>query len=392
MIACALIAIALIAYTYVGYPIVIGALARLFPARPRGAAAVDQPDARADAADHGGAAGRLPTVSICMPVFNGAAYLPAKVESLLAQDYPSDRIEILIFCDGCSDGSERIARQLAASPGGGGRIRVLAAAERRGKPAALNLLGAEASGQLLLLNDVRQPFSANAVRALVGAVSGDDVGCATGNLVLAGGAPSGVYWRYENWIRRQESRFRGVIGMTGAIAMLRKSDLMPLPEDLILDDVWIPTSLGLTGKRVVLVTAAHAYDTAFEDQHEFRRKVRTLAGNYQLFARRPALLLPFVNPFWFETVSHKVMRLVAPWLMLGLAVASVGAALSGTAGPLGGGLMRALVLAQGGFYAAAAVGGRGGRLTSVARTFVVLNAAAVVGLLRYLSGRQRVTW
>jgi biofilm PGA synthesis N-glycosyltransferase PgaC len=372
----ALLALALLAYTYLGYPIAIGVLARLFPVRPAPPAP--------------GNADALPSVSVCLPVFNAAQLLRAKVQSLIEQDYPAERLEILITCDGCSDDSETVARALAAAPEAAGRIRVFTLPARGGKPAALNTLVPEARGDLLLLNDVRQPLSPNAARALVAAMADPGVGCATGNLVLAGGAASGVYWRYENWIRRQESRFRGVVGMTGAIAMMRRADYEPLPEPLILDDVWIPTRLGLRGKRVAAVPEAAAYDTAFEDDDEFRRKVRTLAGNYQLFALVPALLDPTKNPVWFETVSHKVMRLCAPWLMAALAASSVAAA-ARQAEPCAR-VMAVLAGAQLAFYAAAAFGKRAGRLAGVARTFVVLNAAAVVGLFKYLSGRQRVTW
>ena len=283
----------------------------------------------------------------------------------------------------------RSASALAASPESGGRIRVLSSATRRGKPAALNALVPEARGDLLLLNDARQPLSPGAASALARALSDPAVGCATGTLVLAGGAGSGVYWRYENWIRRQESRFRGVVGMTGAIAMMRRAAFEPLPEAVILDDVWIPARLGLRGQRVALVAEAEAHDTAFEDDAEFRRKVRTLAGNYQLFALVPALLDPRRNPTWFELVSHKVMRLVAPWLLLVLATTSLaGAAGAGRTASA----MRLVLAAQAAFYAAAVVGRRAGRLAGVARTFVVLNTAAVVGLFKYVVGRQRVTW
>jgi cellulose synthase/poly-beta-1,6-N-acetylglucosamine synthase-like glycosyltransferase len=370
VIACALIALVLLGYTYAGYPIAIGLLARLAPWRPKPVA---------------GAA--PPRVTICMPVFNGAAYLPAKIRSLFAQSYPADRFEILVYLDGATDDSEAIARELAASPEAAGRLRVIVSAERKGKPTALNVMGAAATGDLLLLNDVRQPLSPNAAAALVAAMADDAVGCATGNLVLAGGAGSGVYWRYENWIRLQESRFRGVVGMTGPIAMMRRRDLRPLPEDLILDDVWIPMQLGLEGKRVAFVPEAQAHDDAFEDDREFRRKARTLAGNYQLFARMPALLSPFANRIWFETISHKIMRLAAPWLLVLLAMTSASAALAGTSLA-----MRVLFAGQVAFYAAAALGSRGGRLAGVARTFVVLNAAAMAGLYRHLTGRQRVTW
>ncbi len=326
------VAIAVLAFTYVGYPVVIGLLA-LFAHRSRAGLTNGERDDQP-----------LPTVSVCLPVYNGSAYLPAKMRSLLEQDYPADRVEILIYLDGCSDDSEAVARALAASPEAGGRIRVFPVAARRGKPTALNTLGPVATGELLLLNDVRQPLSQGALRALAQAMRDDAVGCATGNLILAGPAGSGVYWRYENWMRAQESAFRGVVGMTGPIAMIRRSDLPHLPEDLILDDVWIPMKLALAGKRVAFVPQAEAHDAAFEDDREFRRKARTLAGNYQLFARLPALLSPFANPIWFETMSHKILRLLAPWLLLALAAASVCAAWS-MGGPAGT-VMKALVIAQ----------------------------------------------
>ena len=280
MTALAVAALLLLAYTYVGYPIAIGVLARLARGRPKSAAGD----------------GARPRVTICMPAYNGADHLPAKIRSLFAQDYPADRLDILVYLDGSTDDSERIARELAASPEAAGRLRVIVAPERKGKPIALNVMGAAATGDLLLLNDVRQPLSLNATAALAAAMADDGVGCATGNLVLAGGAGSGVYWRYENWIRRQESRFRGVVGMTGSIAMMRRSDWSPLPEGLILDDVWIPMKLGLGGKRVAFVEEAEAHDAAFDDDREFRRKVRTLAGNYQLFALHAGAAQPVREP------------------------------------------------------------------------------------------------
>src|SRR5207247_247626 len=107
----------------------------------------------------------------------------------------------------------------------------------------------------------------------------------------------------------------------------------------------------------------------------------------QLFAKLPQLLVPLINPIWFETFSHKLMRLSAPWLLLLLLASSLLAATED-----GSGLVRALVIAQLLFYGIAAVGPKAGRLAGVARTFVVLNVAAIAGLWRFLTGRQRVTW
>jgi len=375
---CVYLALAALGYTYFGYPVLLGLLARL---RRRRISPAREAEARG---------APVPRISVLLPAFNAALFLPKKLESLLDQDYPSDHVEILIYCDGCTDDTEAVARRIAATEAAGGRIIVLADQRRLGKPTGLNVLSARATGELLLLNDVRQPLSATAISRLAAGLKDPKVGCTTGRLRLVGAAGSGVYWRYEEWIRRQESQFRGMVGMTGPIALVRRADFVPLPPDVVIDDVWLPMQQVLRGKRVMLVPEAEAHDAALGDDHEFRRKVRTLAGNYQLFARMPRLLIPFVNPIWFETFSHKIMRLVAPWMLLVLAVASVTGALT-EAGP-GAFQMRGLALIQLAFYGAAALGGAGGRLAGVARTFVVLNVAAVVGLWRFATGKQRVTW
>jgi hypothetical protein len=209
-------------------------------------------------------------------------------------------------------------------------------------------------------------------------------------LVLEGSEGSGAYWRYENWIRKQESRFGSVTGMTGPLSALRRCDLGQLPADLILDDVWIPMQLRLRRERVLLAENAIARDQAFSDNREFDRKARTLAGNYQLFWRMPRLLVPLLNPSWFETISHKIARLLCPWLLVALLLTCTIGAL--TLGGLERQTLCGLLLAQIAFCALAALGARAGRLGTVARTFVVLNAAAVVGLWRFVAGSQKVTW
>jgi cellulose synthase/poly-beta-1,6-N-acetylglucosamine synthase-like glycosyltransferase len=377
VIALAALAVALLAYTYVGYPVAIGVLARLRPVvkkrRERNVG---------DDAD-------LPRITICLPVYNGEAYLPKKLASLFAQDYPRDKLDVIVFCDGCTDGTEALARELAAQEAARGGVRVnVLVGHRKGKPTALNTMSAAATGDLILLNDVRQPLAPASARALARALDDPGVGCATGNLVLEGDAGSGVYWRYENWIRKQESRYRGMVGITGPIAMVRRSDLEPLPTDVILDDVWVPSRLALRGQRVELVEEAEARDAAFEDDREFKRKVRTLAGNYQIFSMLPGLLSPAKNPIWFETISHKILRLVAPWLLIALMLVSGVAFLT----PGGSSALRALFLAQVAFYALAVAGRRAGRIAGVARTFVVLNVAALVGLFKFATGKQRITW
>jgi len=328
----------------------------------------------------------MPTVTACVAAYNAEATLQAKLASLAALDYPVDKLDILVYSDGSRDRTDEIVAAWSARDA---RVQLIAGHPRQGKPTALNAMAERARGEVHA-RIARQPVERGALRAMLALLADPSVGCVTGNLRLEGAAGSGVYWRYENWIRRSEARFRSVVGMTGPLSAIRRNDLSPLPSNLILDDVWIPMRLRLQGRRVLFCEEALAFDRAFDDEREFSRKVRTLAGNYQIFALMPALLVPFVNPSWFETCSHKIMRLVCPWALAVLLVACVlGVWRGGTAAFS---LLAALLAGQALFYAGALAGSRAGRMGTVARTFVVLNAAAVAGLWRFLTGRQRVTW
>jgi hypothetical protein len=245
------------------------------------------------------------------------------------------------------------------------------------------------------MTDVRQPLAPPALRAMVRLLADERVACVSGNLTLPSTAGAGVYWKYENWIRGSEARFRSMLGVTGPIYVIRARDLVDLPLDVILDDMWIPMRLRLQRRLLLWAEEAVAWDEAFGDDREFGRKVRTLAGNYQLFARMPALLVPFVNPSWLEIASHKLLRLVGPWALAVCLIASAVAArpLAQIAyEPSALWALRALAIGQLFVYALAALGARAGRQGTVYRTFVVLNVAAVVGLWRWARGKQKVTW
>ena len=363
MIVVALICLGVLIYTYLGYPLLIAALARLSPMK-----------VRSDPAFH-------PSVSVLLPVFNAKPYVGPKLDSLLALDYPPELIEIIVSSDASDDGSDDVIRTYAERHS---NIRFLRSPERSGKPAGINQMLREATGEVLLMTDIRQPLDRAALRSLVAPLADPDVGAVSGNLVLTGGTGAGAYWHYEKWLRRSEGRFRSVVGVSGSIYVLRRSDMEPLADDLILDDLWVPMRLRLQHRKILFEESAMAFDEAFQDEREFARKVRTLAGNYQLFARMPAALVPFLNPSFFEVMSHKVLRLLCPWALIVLAVVSV----LGIQQPL----LMLLAMGQLAFYAAALAGKRLGRLGALARTFVVLNAAVVVGLYRYLADAQKVTW
>jgi cellulose synthase/poly-beta-1,6-N-acetylglucosamine synthase-like glycosyltransferase len=361
-----LCAFAWLVYTYVGYPVLVFVLSRLRPL----------PSATPPAAE------AEPFVTVCVPAWNAAPWLATKLDSLLALDYPEQKIEFIVCSDGANDGGDEVVRAYAERDL---RVRMLRNPARLGKPTALNRMREAARGEVLLLTDCRQPLEPCTLRALLAELA-TDVGCVSGNLLISGTHGAGVYWSYENWIRLCEASFRGMVGVTGPIYLLRKEDLAELPPDLILDDVWVPMRLVLAGRKTRFARDAIAYDDAFDDEREFTRKVRTLAGNFQLFFRMPALLLPWRNGLWFETMSHKVTRLLCPLALVLLAAASVFGVVRDAPS------LEVLATGQVLFYLLALLGARGGRPGGLARTFVVMHAAVVVGFMRSVTGRQKVTW
>jgi cellulose synthase/poly-beta-1,6-N-acetylglucosamine synthase-like glycosyltransferase len=334
-------ATALVAYVYVGYPLLVGAWAAL---RPR-------PWRRSVSS--------LPAVSIVVAARDEAARLPGRLDNLLALDYPPDRLEIIVVSDGSADRtdlvmSSYVARRGAALP----RVRFV---ERPadGKAAALNTGVALARHEVLIFADARQRFARGALRSLVASFDDPAVGVVSGELMLdceAGDSASsaadsiGAYWRYEKWIRAHEAAVGSMLGATGAIYAMRRGAWRALPPGAILDDVLAPMRAVAAGWRTVVEPAARAFDvTAPDTAAERRRKTRTLAGNWQLLALEPGLLLPWTNPAWFQFLSHKVGRLLVPFALVAMFVSSAALA-------PGSPLFQVAFGAQAVFYAFAAYG------------------------------------
>jgi len=358
----------LMLYTYAGYPLWIYSRSRLHPQPPRQGP-------------------MLPTVSIILAVHNGAALLRLKVDHLLLLDYPRDRMEIVIVSDGSTDGTDDILRQFPDPP-----VRSIRCSEHCGKAAALNMGMQSATGEILLFLDIRPTIEGNALRLLLSNFADPHVGCVAGELVLrddghdAGAkAVGGLYWRYEQWIRNCEAKVDSPLGVYGGFYAVRRKLARALPEGTILDDMLQPLSIIRQGYRSVLDVRARVYDIWPKSlRGEFHRKVRTLAGNFQLLQLAPWLLLR-QNRLRFELISHKLLRLLVPILLVILLISS--ALLANRSLLYAGALAAQIVL-----YVLATLGaGRGipvlMRIAGPASAFCMLNAAVVVGFYKFLFTR-----
>lgn len=328
------------------------------------------------------------TATVLIAAYNEGRTVGRRLEELLGSIRQSAlSAELILVSDGSTDDTVTVAESV---PG----VKVIALAENHGKAVALNEGVAQATGDVVVFGDARQTWAPDALDRLLENFCDPRIGAASGELFLTsdGGANEGVglYWRFEKWMRKQESRIHSTVGVTGAICAVRKDLFRPLPAGTILDDVYWPLGVAMAGYRVVYDGRAHAFDTlppAARD--EFRRKLRTLVGNFQLLRAMPVALLPWRNPVWLALVSHKAGRLAVPWALLGLLAVSVVR--------LDEPIYAVLLAGQAVAYATAAAGSVLGRrcrwrLLSAASSFLVLNAAAFAAFFVWAFGWEHGAW
>ncbi|MEW6212760.1 MAG: glycosyltransferase family 2 protein [Acidobacteriota bacterium] len=369
------ISVAVILYAYIGYPLAVWIMARLFASRVSKASIT-------------------PRVSVVVACHNEALRIQSRIENLLQSDYPADRMEIIIVSDGSTDETEKLARRFESET-----LRVFASDERRGKPSALNLGVAQAQGEIIVFADARQRFEADAIKHLASNFNDPSVGVVSGELIIEAdssiGEGVGLYWKYEKWIRKNESLSGSVVGATGAIYAIRRNLWKPLPAETLLDDVYTPMQIALSGWRVVFDERARAIDQASSSAgREFRRKARTLTGNYQLCQLMPRLLLP-TSRLLFQFYSHKLMRLAAPIFFVTLFMSNL--LIAGRTESIAEAIFYQSSLAlQIFFYASLPLSrwlakrNHRVRLLNAAYMFSVMNAAAIVGLFYFLRSKRNV--
>lgn len=374
----------LLFWVYFGYPLVIFLWAKFY-SRPVQKAAI------------------TPSLTLLIPVYNEGDVIRQKLENSISLDYPADRFEVLVVNDGSDDDTPEILEEFASRG-----VKVIHQPQRQGKMAGVNTGFEHASGEIVVLSDASPIYETDALRLLVESFADETVGVVVGTLATrdAGTGVSqnvGLYWRYESALRRWESKTGSTVAVHGNMFAIRKSCFRPLSAGTINDEFSLAMETIRQGLRVVYEPDAISYDDASASmEDEVKRRSRINAGRYQALFSSGYVRMPNLNTA-FRQVSHKLMRPLAPIFMILMLVANTLALTDAGDTPhllwLRGWWGVLIWLGQVAFYALAVLGWRAersergrSRLLSVPYFFVSTNLAALVGLARWISGAQRVTW
>ena len=366
----------LVAYTYIVYPLLLLILA----GRRR---ATDPPEITADAA--------LPRVCVLVVAHNEASVIRGRLENLLALDYPAEKLEIVIASDSSHDETVDIVKEFADRG-----VRLFEFPSRTGKAAVLDTVIPKLNGTIIVLSDANTYMEPTAVRRLVRWFAEPNVGVVCGKLVLTDPATGknvdSLYWRFETLLKRCEGRLGALLGANGGIYAIRRRVFRGVRHDTIVDDFVIPLLASLrSGCRIVYDETAIAHEETPPDiGMEFRRRARIGAGGFQSIS----VLWPLLNPRrgWiaFTFLSHKVLRWLCPFFLLGLAAANLVLVDVGLYGAsLGLGVLLASLALLGQYFS---FGSSAGRAVRLATMFAAMNAALLVGFFRWASGRQQGAW
>jgi cellulose synthase/poly-beta-1,6-N-acetylglucosamine synthase-like glycosyltransferase len=369
------VCLALIAYTYLGYPVLISLLARCFSHH-----AVPSTES-------------LPSISLIISAFNEESVMEEKLLNSLALDYPSALLEIIVVSDCSEDKTDDIAKSFSEAG-----VRLVRQGKRLGKSCGLNFGVPSSSGTILVFSDANAIYERDALRQLTKHFSDPAVGYVVGNARYrrhAGLTPSaeseGLYWRLESWLKQKESAFGSVVGGDGAIYAIRREMFTPLrPTDI--NDLLNPLQIIARGYRGIYEPAAVCYEDAGDSfQKEFRRKVRIISRSISAVFREYKVLFPW-NQFrhWLCLISHKILRWLAPVLLIASLIFSL--------------LLwhfwfyRMVALAQLGFYALGVAAWILGPLRSSSRIFYLtyyfclMNLASLLAIVKFLTGSITPTW
>jgi cellulose synthase/poly-beta-1,6-N-acetylglucosamine synthase-like glycosyltransferase len=367
---------ALIAFVYAAYPILVWFLSR-------GVEMAEPAEHRSEEI--------WPALTLLIAAYNEEAVIEERVRNALAMDYPHDRLEIVIGLDGCTDETASIVRRLADR-----RVRILEYSQRRGKATVLNEAMTEIESPIVLMSDANTEIDPQAARRLVRWFQNPQVGAVVGRLILtdptSGRNSDGLYWKYETFLKRCEGQLGALLGANGAIYAIRRELYDPIPAETIIDDFVIPLLAKLrSGCAIVYDCDAVAREeTAPDVSSEFHRRARIGAGGFQSIALLWRLLDPRRGWVAFTFLSHKVLRWLCPFFLIGLLICNVFL--------LDRAFFRWALVAQLLFYGTSVLAffaPGSAKLPKPIRLmtmFTSMNAALLVGFVRWLRKRQKAAW
>jgi cellulose synthase/poly-beta-1,6-N-acetylglucosamine synthase-like glycosyltransferase len=371
------LSLTLLAYAYVGYPLLLVAICALGGGR----------ETKRDDV--------TPTITMIVPVYNGAEIIADKLEHLFALEYPKERMEIVVVSDGSNDGTADIVRRYVERDP---RVRLVEVATQRGKEHAINEGVAVANGEVVVVSDsgvhprtdallrLLRPFADPAI----GAATGVDISEDAGRSAITGVA--GLYTRYEIAIRKLEMEVGTVVVVNGCFFAVRKP-LVPRLVPHVTADLFVPFNVIRNGYRVALeLDAGAVVRTSRSVEAEFRRRVRTFNRGITTFFTGIDLL-NVLRYGWVpvQLVSHKFARWLVPAALLGILISTASLSPSSAA-------FSALFVAQGAGYTMAILGLTGvmgqryERLISVASFYLLSNLAIVVAWTQVIRGHKAGTW
>ena len=360
-------------YSYVIYPPLVGLIGLLRPRPVRRAA-------------------WTPKVTVLIPAYNEADSIAATILNKLEQDYPADRLQVIVVSDGSTDGTDDIVRGFSARG-----VQLIRREPREGKAAALNEAVRHARGEIVVFSDANSLFARDAIRRIVENFSDPDVGYVTGNLHFtaprdsASASGSRAYMAYENILRRFETAAGSVIGVNGGVDAIRRELYVDIPRELITDFV-LPLHVIAGRHRVVYDARAQSRETANSELGaEFRMRVRVALRALQGLVYMRRLFNPVRYPLAaFSLISHKALRYMT---FLFLPVALIANVILAAA-PFYQMMLSMQLLA----YALAVIGLRKNlpglvrRITTVPTYFLVSNLAFTLAVVRFLRGETMATW
>lgn len=334
----------------------------------------------------------LPTVTVVTVAYNEVREIARTIANKLAQDYPAEKLAVIVVSDGSQDGTDDAISALADP-----RVHLLRQEPRQGKTSGVNLAVRHARGEILVFADANSFYAPDAVRRLVEPLADPAVGYVTGRMVYR--APDGsltgegcsTYMRYENRLRGWETRLGSIVGVDGGVDAMRRLAYAPMRSDQLPDFVQ-PLTMIERGQRVVYQPQALLYEDALANSRdEFQMRVRVALRAWWALKDKAALLNPFRHGvFAWQLWSHKVLRYLGPVFQFVVLAVNVALARKST-------FWTAALVAQGLFYVAAIYRHLDRRralpgLVNLAYYLCVINLASGAALLQFLGGRKKVTW